>query len=83
MKKDTSEVVDLVKSVRKHKKFKQLASYSVQCLQKVRLLIHAHALHPSTHSAPCHRCSHPPMLDGRRTWRLHSKLVHLMQWLRC
>ena len=36
LKKDTSEVVDLVKSVRKHKKFKQLASYSVQCLQKVR-----------------------------------------------
>ena len=40
MKKDTSEVVDLVKSVRKHKKFKQLASYSVQCLQKVRMLSH-------------------------------------------
>jgi hypothetical protein len=39
LKKDTSEVIDLVKSVRKHKKFKQLASYSVQCLQKVSWLL--------------------------------------------
>jgi 3-deoxy-D-manno-octulosonate 8-phosphate phosphatase KdsC-like HAD superfamily phosphatase len=28
-------VANLVKSIRKHKKFKQLASYSVKCLEKV------------------------------------------------
>lgn len=32
---DNKEIVDLVGSIHKHKKFKQLASYSVQCLAKV------------------------------------------------
>jgi hypothetical protein len=34
-KKSGNAVVDLVDSIKKHRKFKQLASYSVQCLQKV------------------------------------------------
>jgi len=29
-------VASMVDSIRKHKKFKQLASYSIQCLEKVR-----------------------------------------------
>ena len=55
-------VPDMVASIRKSKKFKQLASYAIQCLEKVRRMAPPARLRPSPRCARVRwrRVSRPP-----------------------